>query len=114
MKYIIIIAVALAIVFLIPIPFVQPLWNAQIGRHRMERALRWTLVGLSRDEVVLKLGEPVPGRMDWWPNQSLEYILVPRDGLWDRITTHSWRRLIIFLDEDGVVERVLAGNPAHF
>ncbi|MCL1992963.1 MAG: hypothetical protein FWG66_08455 [Spirochaetes bacterium] len=81
----------------------------------MERALRWRLVGLSRDEVVLKLGEPTAGIIYLRPDRSLEYILIPnRDRLLDRVTTRSLKRLVILLDEDGIVTSVFAGNPFSF
>ena len=108
-----IIAAILAVVFLIPIPFVQPLWDAEIGRHRMRWALYVQLQGQHRDEIIQKLGEPQPQITDWFPDRILEYTLVPADGWWDRLTTHRWRRLIIFLDENGIAVNVISANPRH-
>ena len=49
---------AAAIVFLAPLPFVRPMWNAGVARWRMYETVSRRVIGLSEYEVRAMLGAP--------------------------------------------------------
>ena len=91
----------LFVVFAMPFPFIGTLWENDIARNRMVAHVRWTVVGLHRDEIVLMLGEPDFNSS----SRGIAYCI-----------NHpvQWRRLVIFTDENGIATRTLIGNPLHF
>jgi len=100
------VVVILAAVFIMPLPFSRTMWDSNDDvRWRMYGSVSRRVIGLSFDEVQEILGTPLnlgfnSGRL------SISYPL-PRPG-------QQWMNIIIIFNEDGVVESVWSGNPAHF
>ena len=95
---------AAAIVFLAPLPFVRPMWNAGVARWRMYETVSRRVIGLSEYEVRAMLGAPpFSGRSNG--QRAFSYPL--------RFPAR-WMHLIIIFNSYGIVESVWRGNPAHF
>jgi len=79
--------------FIMPIPFIQPLWKIDIARSRMVYYVEDRLTGLSRNEVIELLGEPDLGYDAGYgpPGLTLYYRL------------NSRYLFIIILDENNIV-----------
>jgi len=94
-----IVVVLLFVVLIMPLPFIAPLWQNNIARHRMTMSVSRNVTGLHRDDVVQKLGHS--------SSSSREGIAYPMRGM-------SWRHFIVLFDGDGFVRNIAFGNPAHF
>jgi len=97
-------AIILAMAFLSPLPFIRPMWQADIARWRMHGAVSRRVIGLSEYEVRAMLGAPpFSGRSNG--QRAFSYPL--------RFPAR-WMHLIIIFSSHGTVESVWRGNPAHF
>jgi len=99
-----IVVIILPIVLLAPLPFIRPMWEANILRWRMYEAVSNQIIGMSQDEVHEMLGVPqIIGRDSG--GRDIAYSL--------NSPGQRWRHMLIFINEDGMVERVRTGNPIH-
>jgi len=90
------------VVFFMPLPFINALWEENILRHRMAWDISRRVIGLHEDEIILILGEPEP----YW-----ETFIYP---LRNPNHSSSFRHLIIFFDEDGFARLIGDGHPYHW
>jgi len=98
-----VVGLILAIVLLLPLPFIRPMWGANIQRWRMYETVSRRVIGMSQVEVQEMLGAP----------QNIGY----RNGMVFSYPLNTpvqrWRHIIISFNEYGKVERVRSGNPLH-
>jgi len=98
-----VVGILLAIVLLLPLPFIRPMWRANIQRWRMYESVSHRVIGLSQEEVQEMLG--APQNIGYRNGMVLSYSL--------NTPVQRWRHIIISFNEYGIVERVSSSNPIH-
>ncbi|MCL1878419.1 MAG: hypothetical protein FWF80_06140 [Defluviitaleaceae bacterium] len=88
----------------VPMPFIRPLWYTNILsiRGSMTESVSYRITGLSKDEVISKLGFPTLRSFNPGPGDMV-------------ISYHisGWRHFVISFDDYGIVRGSWIGNPAH-
>ena len=102
----IVLVIISVIIYSGPLPFNQQRWEAyREQRYRMLGSVSRRISGLSLDDVQEILGSPY--LIGYRSNRLSISYSSPRPG-------QQWLHIIIIFNEDGVVESVWRGNPAHF
>ena len=93
----------LYIAFLMPLPFIDTLWENHSLRHRMTGSISRNVVGLHEGDIIRMLGESE----GYYRRHILVYRVRSEEHEW------RWQHLVIFLDEDGIATDTIVANPAH-